>query len=128
MNIGHYFPSTRQTWFDLGTTGAIVVILFVLAWSDPARGHGDAEWIQRGSYRNTIGELCCGERDCFEVPSENVTPVEGGYRVVFQNDPKAPGYVEFVPNAEAQPSPDGHYWRCAWGGMRKCFFFPPPGV
>jgi hypothetical protein len=30
-----------------------------------------------------------------------------------------------VPYQEAQPSPDGHYWRCAWGGTRKCFFAPP---
>jgi hypothetical protein len=32
---------------------------------------------------------------------------------------------ETVPYQEAQPSPDGHYWRCAWGGARKCFFAPP---
>jgi hypothetical protein len=26
--------------------------------------HDAAEWIQRGGYKNAIGELCCGERDC----------------------------------------------------------------
>ena len=30
-----------------------------------------------------------------------------------------------VPFGEAMPSPDGHFWRCQWGGARKCFFVPP---
>jgi hypothetical protein len=32
---------------------------------------------------------------------------------------------ETVPFSEATPSPDGRYWRCQWGGSRKCFFAPP---
>jgi hypothetical protein len=35
---------------------------------------------------------------------------------------------ETVPFSEALPSPDGHYWRCQWGGSRKCFFAPPPSI
>jgi hypothetical protein len=34
---------------------------------------------------------------------------------------------ETVPYSEATPSTDGRYWRCQWGGLRKCFFAPPPG-
>jgi hypothetical protein len=33
-----------------------------------------------------------------------------------------------VPFSEALPSPDGRYWRCQWGGSRKCFFAPPPSI
>jgi hypothetical protein len=36
---------------------------------------------------------------------------------------------EFVPMSEAQPSPDGAYWRCKRpDGTRRCFFAPPPGT
>jgi hypothetical protein len=32
-----------------------------------------------------------------------------------------------VPFNEAQPSPDGEYWRCKRpDGSRRCFFAPPP--
>jgi hypothetical protein len=61
--------------------------------------------------------LCCGERDCFELASEDVKITAAGYLVV--------SLKETVPFSEAQISPDGHYWRCHWGGHRKCFFAPP---
>jgi len=32
--------------------------------------------------------------------------------------------AEFVPVERAQPSPDGQFWRCFWGGELKCFFVP----
>ena len=35
---------------------------------------------------------------------------------------------ETVPFDEATPSPTGTYWRCYWGGKRKCFFAPPPNT
>jgi len=36
-------------------------------------------------------------------------------------------YSEIVPAHEAQPSPDGAYWRCKRpDGTRRCFFAPPP--
>jgi hypothetical protein len=35
---------------------------------------------------------------------------------------------EMVPFSEAQPSPDGAFWRCRRpDGSRRCFFAPPPG-
>jgi hypothetical protein len=42
----------------------------------------------------------------------------------------ASGYLlhgtETVPFSEAQPSPDGAYWRCKRpDGSRRCFFAPP---
>src|SRR4051812_46195429 len=79
--------------------------------------HGPAEWIQRGGYKNSAGELCCGERDCFELTDGDVKVTAAGYYVV--------SIKETIPFSEATPSPDGRYWRCQWGGSRKCFFAPP---
>ena len=50
---------------------------------------------------------------------------------VVESDQKARGYElaggELVPFGEAQPSPDGAYWRCQRpDGSRRCFFAPPP--
>ena len=94
--------------------------LFAAATLSLASAHGPAEWIQNGGYRNAVGELCCGERDCFELSSGDVAITATGY---FVRSTK-----ETVPFSEAQPSPDGRYWRCQWGGARKCFFAPPPSI
>lgn len=88
-----------------------------LALALPALAHGPAEWIQRGGYKNAAGELCCGERDCFELADGDVKIMGAGYFVVSMK--------ETIPFQEATPSPDGRYWRCQWGGVRKCFFAPP---
>lgn len=82
-----------------------------------AYAHGPAEWIQRGGYKNALGELCCGERDCFELTAEEIKITPNGYVVIKTN--------ETIPFSEATPSPTGTYWRCQWGGSRKCFFAPP---
>jgi hypothetical protein len=85
-----------------------------------ASAHGPAQWIQDGGYRNAVGELCCGERDCFELSDEDVGITSAGYFVRSTR--------ETVPFSEALPSPDGRFWRCQWGGARKCFFAPPPSI
>jgi hypothetical protein len=85
-----------------------------------ASAHGPAQWIQDGAYRNAVGELCCGERDCFELSNEDVGITSTGYFVR--------SIRETVPFSEALPSPDGRFWRCQWGGARKCFFAPPPSI
>jgi hypothetical protein len=93
------------------------VAALVLLLPAPAGGHGEAEWIGRAGYRNAAGELCCGELDCARVDGvKHVTLPAPGYRL-----PSG----EFVPETETLPSPDGAYWRCEWGGTRKCFFAPP---
>ena len=91
---------------------AVAMVSLQLAYA-----HGPAEWIQRGGFKNALGELCCGERDCFELSSDDVKITPSGYLVV--------SIKEIVPFSEATPSPTGTYWRCQWGGMRKCFFAPP---
>ena len=76
-------------------------------------------WISRGGHRNAAGEWCCGEGDCFVVPPEQVKIGSAGYSLFG---------VETVPFNEAQPSPDGAYWRCKRpDGSRRCFFAPPQG-
>ena len=93
---------------------AIGITLVVMA---VARAHGPAEWIQRGGFKNLAGELCCCEHDCFELSDSDVRITAAGYFIVSIKEP--------VPFSDATPSPDGRYWRCAWGGQRKCFFAPP---
>jgi hypothetical protein len=77
-------------------------------------------WISRGGLKNTAGEWCCGAGDCFVVPSEAVHLNGVGYELVGG---------ELVPYNEAQPSPDGAFWRCKRpDGSRRCFFAPPPSM
>ena len=94
--------------------------VLVSAMLSLASAHGPAEWINRGGYKNAAGELCCGERDCFELARDDVSVTASGYYVR--------SIRETVPFSEALPSPDGQYWRCQWGGSRKCFFAPPPSI
>jgi len=80
--------------------------------------HAHDSWISHGGHRNTAGEWCCGEGDCSALPSEHVRVTPDGYLL---DD------GELVPFAEAQPSPDGAYWRCRRAdGTRRRFFAPPP--
>jgi hypothetical protein len=77
-------------------------------------------WISRGGHRNAAGEWCCGEGDCFMIPAEQVKIGGDGY-LIFG--------AEKIPYSEAQPSPDGAYWRCKRpDGTRRCFFAPPPNT
>ena len=88
------------------------VVLFV---ASDALAHDS--WISRGGLRNAAGEWCCGEGDCFTVPGDQVHVTAGGYTLFSR---------ETVPFSEAQPSPDGAYWRCKRpDGSRRCFFAPP---
>jgi hypothetical protein len=93
--------------------------LAALALCASALAHDDGEWINRGGFRNGVGEWCCGAGDCLAVEGVRTVALPGpGYRL--------PG-GEFVPQAEAQPSPDGQFWRCRRpDGSRRCFFAPPP--
>ena len=106
--------------FTGGVTRLALAAVAVTAMFTLAAAHGAAEWIARGAYKNAAGELCCGERDCFELASGDVSVTASGYFVR--------SIREIVPFSEALPSPDGQYWRCQWGGARKCFFAPPPAI
>ena len=97
-------------------SGSLLVLLPSLLFASPAFAHDS--WISRGGHRNGAGEWCCGEGDCFVVPGAQINFTPAGYRL---------NGGEVVPYREAQPSPDGAYWRCKRpDGTRRCFFAPPP--
>jgi hypothetical protein len=76
-------------------------------------------WISQGRHKNAAGEWCCGAGDCFAIPPDQVSMLRDSYRIYG---------VELIPYQEAQPSPDGTFWRCKRpDGSRRCFFAPPPG-
>jgi len=96
----------------------VLTVTTMLAAGSLASAHD--LWINQGGYRNAAGEWCCGAGDCFMVPKDDVSTSGIGY--VLRN------YSEVVPFSEAQPSPDGAFWRCKRAdGSRRCFFAPPPG-
>jgi hypothetical protein len=97
---------------------ALIFATLVLAVADTTFAHDS--WISRGGHRNAAGEWCCGEGDCFVIPSEQITMTGDGY-ILFG--------AEKIPFTEAQPSPDGAFWRCKRpDGTRRCFFAPPPAT
>lgn len=106
---------------------------FLLFMAGVSRAHGPAQWVQDGNYKNSVGELCCGQRDCGFFKAGRIEHVDGGYEVdaVFQVE--FGGQIQlihfkgFVSEDRASPSPTGEYWACMWGGELKCFFAPPPG-
>ena len=96
---------------------SLLVLLPAYFVASVAFAHDQASWILRGGLKNAAGEWCCGEGDCFAIPSEQVSVSDNGYRVYG---------LETVPFNEVQPSPDGVYWRCKRpDGTRRCFFAPP---
>jgi len=100
---------TRPVLFGVTAIGMLSLTL--------AHAHGPAAWIQQGGYKNGLGELCCGERDCVELAAADIQITPGGYVVKATS--------ETIPFSEATPLPTGTFWRCDWGGQRKCFFAPP---
>lgn len=97
---------------------ALAAPLLLLAPTTSAHDH----WIAAGGFRAPVGnEWCCGEHDCFAVPSEFVKPNGVGYELLRP--------AELVPYKDTLPSQDGQYWRCQRpDGSRRCFFAPPSGV
>jgi hypothetical protein len=106
---------------------ALVFATFVLIIPD-SLAHDS--WISRGGHKNAAGEWCCGDGDCFVVPKERIMMTGEGYVII--HGPLAgvgPQMYEAVPFTEAQPSPDGEFWRCKRpDGTRRCFFAPPPAT
>jgi len=99
-----------------GMLARLIAVFALLSLASQALAHDS--WISRGALRNSAGEWCCGEGDCFVVPRKEVAMSSAGYRL-FNS--------EIVPFNEAQPSPDGEFWRCKRpDGSRRCFFAPPP--
>jgi hypothetical protein len=129
--------SGRAVIVALMIVAAFVIVLARL--TRPAHAHDT--WINQGSYRNPAGEWCCGAEDCGLVGKDAVHATAGGYSVrgvvtygeaVTGNAADGPTRTEnlneVVAYSQAQPSPDGAYWRCKRpDGTPRCFFAPPPG-
>jgi hypothetical protein len=103
---------------------SIFVAGWLLASGIVVWAHDDAKWIQERAIKNAVGELCCGEHDCKSLAEGDIQITANGYRIKSLN--------ETVPFSEALPLPNdartlGLYWRCEWGGQRKCFFAPHGG-
>lgn len=112
----------------------IRALCFLLLLSSQTFAHDS--WISRGGLKNGAGEWCCGEGDCAVMDKGAVQAKAYGY-VVYGHGTigEGPGAIrtglidEVVPLSEAQPSPDGQYWRCKRpDGSRRCFFVPPPSM
>ena len=56
-----------------------VTVLLLAASLSFAYGHGAAEWIQQGGFKNALGELCCGERDCAELSDADIKITPAGF-------------------------------------------------
>ncbi len=99
-----------------GMLARLLVVSSILVLATDAFAHDS--WINHQARRNAAGEWCCGEGDCFVIPNDAVASTPAGYRL---------SNGETVPYSEAQPSPDGAFWRCKRpDGSRRCFFAPPP--
>jgi hypothetical protein len=103
----------------------LLAALAATALLAPALSH--ESWIDRGGHRNAAGEWCCGEGDCAIVPRRDVIAEGEWYTLLTRDRNGAPDIWETIPLSEAQPSPDGEYWRCRRAdGSRRCFFAPRP--
>lgn len=118
---------------------SVFVVVFALI-SFAAAAHGPAGWIQRGGFKNAVGELCCGERDCRELPKSDVVVTPQGYFIKSLNETvpfseatplpaladefRAEVDQDALKNGQPLPEVGSNYWVCIWGGKRKCFFAP----
>ena len=93
--------------------------MFALLLPSSALAHDQYDWINKGNYRNTSGEHCCGKFDCYEVSPERVQQDSQGYSL--------PDHQLSVPGHQAIPSEDGRYWVCKAGTRLRCFFAPLNG-
>jgi hypothetical protein len=96
---------------------AFLVSTTVLVGTTVAFAHDS--WINRGGFKNTAGEWCCGDYDCKSYTRTSST---------------ATGWMiegELVPFDEAMPvaPPDGQLTICRRpDGTRRCVFGLKPGL
>ena len=94
----------------------LVVALAICAGA----GHAHDFWLDGHKVDPVTRNYCCGASDCTPLSKDQVRVEQNGYRLLDTN--------EVVDFSRAQPSPDGEYWVCRWGGgtkggeETKCFF------
>lgn len=111
----------------------VAALALAVLSASATQAHGPAQWIQDGQYKNAVGDLCCGERDCGLYVGGKIEHVPGGYQVnadfqVGEGDAAQVIRIDaFIEEQNATPSPTGDYWACSWGGKIRCFFAPMTG-
>jgi hypothetical protein len=94
----------------------LLLIVVVIAIESPVWAH---DWWGNGGEVDQITKmLCCGQKDCREVPADDVIEPGADHRWHFKDTRFA------IDATRTMPSPDGRYWRCIWNGEIKCFFAP----
>ena len=96
---------------------ARLLLLPALIIASPVFAHDS--WINRGFYRNSAGEFCCGANDCKSYSRTSSTT--SGWMIDG----------ELVPFDEAMPvpPPDGEVTICRrTDGSRRCVFGLKPGL
>lgn len=92
----------------------LLLAVLLIGVGSAAQAH---DWYE--GLKNANGELCCSvNRDCRELADGDVKEIAGGYAIISLN--------ATVPYTALQPSPDGKWHACAWGGKVRCFFGPLP--
>lgn len=88
-----------------------VALASALTFTGPARAHDF--WDNHEPVDPVTKFKCCGENDCRSLAEGLVTRVDGGYQIRDTH--------EIIADEHVQPSPDGHFWRCAWAGRLAAF-------
>ena len=96
-----------------------IAIGLATAVASPAAAHGDFDWINKGGYRSSSGDHCCGKDDCYKLTAAQVKEGREGYSV--------PEHGVMVPHKEVLKSEDQHYWICRSSSKMRCFFAPHSG-
>lgn len=86
-----------------------------------ALAHGDAAWIQAGSYVDQDNVHCCGVHDCAVAQPGELKAIPGGWLHV------PTGTTIPTDKPGVYPSIDLQLWRCVRGGQLKCVF-PAVGI
>jgi hypothetical protein len=81
-----------------------------------AWGHGDAEWVMNGGYRDNTGMICCNDRDCARAGKGEIKRIQGGWLHVPTNSVLMDG------DAGIHVSIDADTWRCVPNGRMNCLF------
>lgn len=108
-----------RTLFRLLPVFALAFLASIAVFVSTAVAFAHDSWINRGGFKNTAGEWCCGDYDCKSYTRTSST---------------ATGWMiegELVPFDEAMPvaPPDGQLTICRRpDGTRRCVFGLKPGL
>lgn len=116
--MDRYKPGSGAAWVAFGILAAL---LFAAAAGliSPARGHGDAEWIQQEPrYVTATGVHCCSPVDCGRAPAGSVELRADGWHIA-----KTGQTFDFGDKA-LYVSIDRDFWWCVRGERVVCLFVP----